>query len=305
MSPDAPLWVGIDVGGTRIKSVVIAGDGSPVVDLTMPTPADLAGRLRASIEEVLARTMAKVPAGAGDGARPAGVGVVVPGIVDDAHGVAVLSANLGWRDLDLRASLTGLADMLAVGHDVRAGLLGEHHWGAARGTDDVLFVAIGTGLAGALMVGGRLVAPTAWTGEIGHVRVAGVKDPCGCGRRGCLESVAAARGITRRWHAAGGAGDVAALVAAARAGDPSAAAIWQAAIDGLAQVLAPVFAATGVPVLLLGGGVARAGRELTDPLAAALADHLLDPLVPQLRTAGLGDLAGALGAARLAMEAAA
>lgn len=305
MSPGTPLWVGIDIGGTRIKSVVVSDDGAPVVDLTTPTPVDLAGRLRASVEEVLARTMARVPTAVAGDAVPAGVGVVVPGIVDDGNAVAVLSANLGWRDLDLAASLSGLADTVAVGHDVRAGLLGEHHWGAAQGIEDVLFVAIGTGLAGALMIGGRLVAPTAWTGEIGHVRVAGVDDPCGCGRTGCLESVAAARGITRRWHAAGGTGDVAALVAAARAGDADAVAIWRSAIDALAQVLAPVFAATGVPVLLLGGGVARAGRELTDPLTSALADNLLDPLVPQLRTAGLGDLAGALGAARLAMEAAA
>lgn len=296
------LWVGVDIGGTRIKSVLLDAAGNLLTDRTTPTSADLSTHLRVCVEQVLSDTLAD--AGIGPDQRPSGVGVVVPGVVDDARGMALLSANLGWRDLDLVGALEGLAPVVAVGHDVRAGLLAEHHWGAAAGVGDVLFVAIGTGLAGATMTGGTLLAPTGWTGGIGHVRVAGASGICGCGRTGCLETIAAARGITRRWHAAGGTGDVATLVAAAKAGDERAASIWTDAVEGLAEVLAPVFAATGIPLLLLGGGVSRAGTALLDPLRAALADRLLPPLVPQLRTAGLGERAGALGAARKAMDAA-
>lgn len=292
-------WVGVDIGGTRIKAVALTRDGTRLAEATTPTPVGIAADVRGAVRDALVGLLAA----AGSKQPPAGLGVVVPGIVDDERGIAVDAVNLGWRDLDLRAAVDGLADRIAVGHDVRAGLLGEHHWGAARDIQDVLFVAIGTGLASGLMLRGRLATGSAWAGEIGHVRVGQADDPCGCGRVGCLESIAAARGITRRWAAAGGSGDVRELLVAAAAGNTRAVAIWQDAIEALAAVLAPVAAATGVSTLVLGGGVSRAGAALTEPLQAALRDRLLPPGVPQLRLAALGDLAGALGAAALAMEA--
>lgn len=294
----AEVFVGIDVGGTRIKSVVVSMDRSRLAESTSPTPPGIARDVRGVISTVLSEATGEVT---GD---VRGVGVVVPGIVDDERGLALNSANLGWTDLDLGPLLSDLAPVVAVGHDVRAGLLGEFHWGAAHGIPNVLFVALGTGLAGALLLDGQLVRPTAWAGEIGHVRVPGANGRCGCGRSGCLETVAAARGLTRSWHALGGVGGVEELLTAVADGHLGAEALWRNAIDGLAGVLAPVVAATGVARVVLGGGVARAGSSLNDPLRSALVERLPDALVPDLRTAELGDLAGALGAARLAMDAA-
>ena len=96
----------------------------------------------------------------------------MPGLVDDVTGIGVWSANLGWRDLDLRGGIAAHVDVpVAIGHDVRSGLLAEHRLGAAREADNVLFVPLGTGLASAILCRGQLVTGSLWTGEIGHIVV--------------------------------------------------------------------------------------------------------------------------------------
>lgn len=210
----SPAVIGIDVGGTRIKSCVLTPSGEVLDELVMPTPK----RVGASIGEVVAALVSRHRdrigtrshrgpgdrTGAGDVARASpnigAVGVVVPGVVDDVRGIGWYSANLGWRDLDLRSAIADAIDLpFAVGHDVRAGLLAEHHFGAAVGADNVLFLPLGTGIASAVLSGGRLLADPR-SGEIGHV----VLDPegaaCECGARGCLETIASARAIGERFR---------------------------------------------------------------------------------------------------------
>ncbi|OFE14232.1 hypothetical protein BA895_11510 [Humibacillus sp. DSM 29435] len=189
--------IGIDVGGTRIKSAVITPTGAVLDELVSPTPERIGdsigsvvgGLVRAHLERLAARESAF------DGV--AAVGVVVPGVVDDVLGIGRYSSNLGWRDLDLRGHIESELDLpLAVGHDVRAGLLAEHRFGAAVGADNVVFVPLGTGIASAVLSGGRLLADPR-SGEIGHVMVRPDGPPCGCGARGCLETIASARAIGR------------------------------------------------------------------------------------------------------------
>ncbi|MBM6401189.1 ROK family protein [Phycicoccus sonneratiae] len=286
---------GVDVGGTRVKAVLVRG-GSVLGRHVEPTPRDVAQSLGPTVAGVLERLRAGVP----DAPAPDRVGLVVPGLVDEAGGHGVWSANLGWTDLDLRGSLAGhLAAEVVVGHDVRAGLLAEHLLGAARGVDDVLFVPLGTGLAVALMTGGRVVRGGTWTGELGHLRVQPDGPACGCGRRGCLEAVAGATAVGRRWREAGRAGDASDVAAAVVAGDDLAARIWQDAVHSLAAALAPVIASAGTRLVVVGGGMAEAGPTLLDPLRSSLAELLPDPDGVAVVRAGLGEWAGAIGASHL------
>lgn len=289
--------VGIDVGGTRIKAALVGVGGTVVRDAVRATPPDIGvrlGEVAAELIEELAR---------GDHAVVA-LGLAIPGLVDDARGVGVWSANLGWQELDVRSLVAPRVRVpLVIGHDVRLGLLAEHRLGAARGVADVLFVPIGTGLASALISGGRVVFGSPWTGEIGHVIVVPEGPVCGCGRRGCLEAVAGAAGIARRWsELSGRSGDAAEVARLVAAGDPIARGVWDEAVDALVSVVAPVVAATGTRLLLVGGGLARAGDVLLDPLRRALTTRLGGRDDVSVAGAALGDRAGSLGAAQLALD---
>ena len=296
------LVAGIDVGGTRVKSMLVDSDGSIVLSHTAPTPP----RPGNGVVDVITKTVSGLLESARvegiDGVLGA-VGAVVPGLVDETTGSANWSANLGWRDLPLRQRLQERFDVpVAMGHDVRAGLLAEFRLGAAQGAPDALFVALGTGIASALLAGGRVVAGSEWAGEVGHVIVERDGPLCGCGRHGCLEAVASAAALGRAWRNLGRAGDAATLSQAVDDGDPEAIRIWEGAIDQLVQVIAPVCAAAGTRLLLLGGGLALAGDTLLDPLRDGLVHAIGHERVTVTRAA-LGDRAAALGATLLAMEA--
>jgi glucokinase len=288
--------VGVDVGGTRTKATLVDLEGRVLRDSVRATPPEVGTRLGAFCDEVVAELVADDELVA--------LGLAIPGMVDDARGIGVWSANLGWEDLDARALVAPHVSVpFAIGHDVRAGLLAEHRLGGARGVDDVLFVPIGTGLASALISGGRVVAGSPWTGEIGHVVVVPGGPRCGCGQYGCLEAVAGAAGIGRRWRELSGEpGDSEEVARRAAAGEPLARRVWEESVDALASVLAPVVAAAGTSLVLVGGGLAQAGDVLLDPLRARLAARLGERAVVDVRPAELGDRAGSLGAAQLALD---
>ncbi|MFW5470659.1 ROK family protein [Knoellia sp. CPCC 206435] len=298
------LMAGVDVGGTRVKSVLADDEGSVLLSHTASTPE----RPGAGVVDVIVETVtALLDAARAEGVdgRLAAVGAVVPGLVDEASGSASWSANLGWRDLPLRDLLLARFDVpVAVGHDVRAGLLAEFHVGAAQGVPDALFVPLGTGIASALLASGRVVAGTEWTGEIGHVTVQPDGPLCGCGRLGCLEAVASASALGRAWRELGREGDAETLSRAVAEGDPEAVRLWHGAIDALVRVIAPVCAAAGTRVVLVGGGLAQSGAVLLEPLRDRLVSALGHDRITVSRAA-LGDRAGALGATLLALEAAA
>ncbi len=288
--------IGIDVGGTRTKGVALSRTGDILAEDTRPTESvDAAARLGPAIGAQVDALAHQV------GGPVAHVGVAVPGLVDEARGLGVWSANLGWRDLDLTATLAPhLPAPVTIGHDVRAGLLGEHRLGAARGQDNVCFVPLGTGIAAALLCRGQIVRGNPWTGEIGHVTVDSNGIDCGCGRQGCLETLVGGAAMARLWkHETGSDGGAAAIAHFVAEGNPVAAGIWMRGITALADVLAPILAANGTDLLVMGGGLSQAGDVLTEPLQLALRERLgAAPL--EIVIAQLGDRAGALGAAVLA-----
>lgn len=241
------------------------------------------------------------------GEPAAAAGIAVPGIVDEAHGIASYAANLGWRDVPLRDLL---ADRLggipvALGHDVRTGGLAEGRVGAGRGTDRFLFVALGTGIAGAIGIDGRVEAGAhGFAGEIGHIVVRPGGEPCPCGQHGCLERYASAAAVGAAWAAAAGNpdADAADCARAVETGDPRADRVWAAAVDALADGLVTALTLLDPRTLILGGGLAEAGETLITPLRDAVRRRVTFQRPPDLVRAALGDTAGCLGAGLLAWD---
>lgn len=319
-----PLVAAVDLGGTRVKSALVDRDGAEVVSVTTPTPPglDAPGALVSLVHDTVTGLLAATQAPEVS-ARPDDVlacGVVVPGLVDDAAGLALWSANLRWRDLPVTEPLSARLGLpVALGHDVRAGLLAEARFGAARGHEQVLFMPVGTGIAGAMMLDGHVVVGDGWAGELGHVVVEPDGPLCGCGAHGCLEAVASASAVERRYAALvpadvgssglgrGSAGvgqriSAHAIADRVRAGEPAAREVWEVTTTALARALVMVVTLTGVDLVLLGGGLAESGDLLLEPVRQKVAGSLTFQRPPRIERATLGDRAGCLGAACLAWE---
>ncbi|MFF0063713.1 ROK family protein [Streptomyces sp. NPDC005279] len=235
------------------------------------------------------------------------VGVAVPGIVDADRGIAVYAANLGWRDVPMRALLAGRLGgvPVALGHDVRTGGLAEGRIGAGKGADRFLFVPLGTGIAGAIGIAGSIEAGAhGYAGEIGHIVVRPEGPACGCGQRGCLETLASASAVTRAWAAASGDpdADAADCAKAVESGDGRAARVWRDAVDALAVGLVTAITLLDPRTLIIGGGLAEAGETLFTPLRAAVEERVTFQKLPAIVPAALGDTAGCLGAGLLAWD---
>ncbi|HEU4422148.1 MAG TPA: ROK family protein [Pilimelia sp.] len=294
----------LDVGGTSIKCGLVTPAGKVRYAERHATAAD---RGPAAVVETILQAAEKLAATAsGDGLTPRAVGIVVPSVIDEAAGLAVWSANLGFRDVPLRdLARDRLGLPAALGHDVRAAGLAEARLGAAAGSGHMLFMAIGTGISAAHVVAGRAFAGAhGAAGEIGHIVVRPDGPPCGCGARGCLEAVASAAAVGRRYSDLAGSPASAARVAElADAGDPVAGTVWREAVDALADGLITGQALYDAEVIVLGGGLAEAGDTLLAPLRAALRERITFHREPRLVRAALGDEAGCLGAALLAADA--
>lgn len=304
MSSAISVVAGVDIGGTRVKAALVDASYLVLASTTLPTPSDIAADasavVHAAVNDLLASRAARDA-----GARLVGCGVVVPGLVDEIGGVALLSVNVGWRDLPVTEPVTArLGVPTVLGHDVRAGLLAETRLGGARGARHALFVPLGTGVAGALMLDGAIISADGWAGELGHLVVDPAGPPCRCGATGCLESIASAAAVERAYAARTGVRVPAEEVAARTlAGDPDACAVWERATSALTQAIVATVTITGVDLVLVGGGLAESGEVLLAPLRADVERRLTFQRQPRVEKAALGDRAGALGAACLAWDA--
>jgi glucokinase len=290
--------VAVDVGGTAIKGAVIAEDGRVLWHEETDTP------VAAGPEHVVRRVRAMVSmlVGQPTAVDAVAVGVVVPGSVDAAAGVARFAANIGWRDVPLRAMVaedTGLPTVLD--HDVRAAGVAESRLGRTRDQGDSLLVVIGTGIAGLLMVGGQPVhGATGLAGEVGHLPIWPEGEQCPCGQRGCLERYASAAGISRRYQAATGRTASAAQIARIGSSDPDAARVWADAVEALSLGFASCTMMFDPALIVMSGGLSRAGAQLLDPVRLALAERVTWRPAPAVQLSELGARGGLLGAAILA-----
>ncbi|MGW9276474.1 ROK family protein [Embleya sp. NPDC055612] len=302
----ADYVVALDVGGTDIKGGVVDANGGLVYSERRPTGrtdgpnavvagiVDFAEALRDRAVEL--------------GGVPRAAGVVVPGIVDDAAGVAVWSASIQWREVPLRSLV---ADRLglpaALSHDVRTGALAEGRLGAGRDCDNFLFVAIGTGLASVLVLNGRpYPGAHGQAGEIGHITVRPGGGKCTCGAVGCLEAHFSGPAIAHAFAEAAPGDDpplsAAQVVARVAAGDRVAAAVWGQGLSAFADGLLTGLALYDPKLLVIGGGLSLAGEQLFSPLRTLLAERAVVQHVPPLVTAALGDEAGCRGAGLIAWD---
>ncbi|MFD3836897.1 ROK family protein [Streptomyces sp. NPDC058642] len=298
--------IALDVGGTGMKAALVGGSGELLHQARRAT-----GRERgpdAVVEGILDFAAELRAYGAERLGEPASAaGVAVPGIVDAEHGIAAYAANLGWRDVPLRALLAErLAGVpVALGHDVRTGGLAEGRIGAGRGADRFLFVPLGTGIAGAIGIAGRVEAGAhGFAGEIGHIVVRPGGTPCPCGQHGCLERYASAAAVSEAWAAACGDpdADAADCAKAVRSGDPRAVEVWRSAVDALADGLVTALTLLDPRTLIIGGGLAEAGETLFTPLRDAVRQRITFQKLPTIVPAALGDTAGCLGAGLLAWD---
>ncbi|MEU9011170.1 ROK family protein [Streptomyces sp. NPDC048479] len=298
--------IALDVGGTGMKAALVGVDGTLLYEARRAT-----GRERgpdAVVETILGFAEELRAYGAEHlGESSLAAGVAVPGLVDADRGIAVYAANLGWRDVPMRALLAERLGgvPVALGHDVRTGGLAEGRIGAGKGADRFLFVPLGTGIAGAIGIAGSIEAGAhGYAGEIGHIVVRPEGPDCGCGQRGCLETLASAAAVTRAWAAASGDpdADAADCAKAVESGDERAARVWHDAVDALAAGLVTALTLLDPRTLIIGGGLAEAGETLFTPLRAAVEERVTFQKLPAIVPAALGDTAGCLGAGLLAWD---
>ncbi len=312
------LVLGADIGGTTVKYVVGGAED----------PDRIAGEVStdtSDVRETFARLSAAVDERLPGGAGLAAAGLACAGIVDPVRGTLGRAPNLpGWENSDLAAALREtFGDILGVfANDVNAALAGEARFGAGRGCSDLVMLALGTGVGGAVMVDGRLVTGARHgAGEIGHMILDPEGSLCGCGNRGCVEAYAGALSLlaaARDMAAGSGAGPALRDLVAARgeafstrdladlaaAGDADAATLFDRTGRMLGLAVGNLLNLLDPDKVIIGGGVAQAGELLFAPCRETAAATVLcvasraTPIEP----AELGPLAAALGASRLARD---
>jgi glucokinase len=279
--------LGIDIGGTNIKHVVL-DDKRLIEGSQMPTSSE------EGPESVVHRVSSvALQTGAFDA-----IGLAVPGAFDD-RGRMLLAANLDgdWAGRSLGEPIQRLLSVpVAVINDGHAFTLAESKLGAGRGAESVMGVVCGTGIGGGLALAGRLHLGTAGrVGELGHQTMRPSGRTCGCGSRGCLEAYAGARAIAT----AAGVATFDDAVQAANEGNRRALQALERAAELIGHAVANVLIFLAPERVVFGGGVVEAAPRLLDSIFAHVAR--LAPVAPldkiSLRRAELGVTAGAIGAA--------
>ncbi len=295
----APQAVGIDVGGTKATAVRATADGTVRARASVPTPAD-------DVPSVLEAMRTVARAVIDPAVRAIGVGAA--GLVEAGTGRMRFAPNIAWREVALVDELQTFDVPVVVDNDCTVAAFGEHAVGAGRGVDDLLYVGVGTGIGGGLVLDGQVRrGANGFAGEIGHIRVEPAGHQCGCGRRGCWETVASGSAITRLGRERLGADiDGAGVVVAARAGDATAAAILEEVGAQLGDGLAGLMNTFDPALVVVGGGAAIGAGELLLEPARRAAEAGIEgighrpevPIVP----AALGGDGAAIGAAVWALE---
>lgn len=294
--------ISIDVGGTGMKCALV--DERHQV---LHAERHKTGRERgpeAVVETILTVASGLARKAKARKAQAQAIGVVVPGVVDEIHGVARYAANLGFKNVPLRELLERRLGLpAAIGHDVRAGGLAEARLGAGRGKAHVLVIPIGTGIAAAHVVNGAVNSGAHGAyGEIGHIVVRPGGAKCGCGQHGCLEAHASASALERIFFEQTGEVATAAQIAAKVRTDKHAKKVWADLVDALSDGLLTGQALYDPELVVIGGGLSESGELLLSPLRRALKKKATFHRVPRIVRAKLGDEAGCLGAALLALE---
>lgn len=278
---------GVDIGGTNIK-IGVFEDDALLFKTSVKTPTGDPQAVCTLIAQQLAHQRVQL------------VGVGTAGSVEFRHGT-VSASNLGWEGVKLRQMLEAQLKLpVWVDNDAQAAAMAEWHDGVCQGAQCALYITLGTGIGGAMIVGGQpFRGPNNLGAEFGHTIIHPDGLPCGCGRRGCFETYASATALSRM---AGGRSAYA-LVQSAKAGNPESLAIFNRYVHELCIGLGNLIMIFDPEVIALGGGVSGAGEFLSDACQKELARvfaETTDPLYCKIRIAKHQNDAGILGAALLA-----
>ena len=283
--------IGIDLGGSSVKAAAVTREGTLLESLNLPfVDRDMEWALR--VEEAVESLRTKL----GD---PVGIGLSAPGLAAaDERSIAFLPGRLeGLEGLDWTRRL-GSSAPIPVLNDAHAALLGEAWIGAAAGVDNTFMLTLGTGVGGAAIVDGRLLkGRLGRAGHLGHVSVDFQGPLDDVGTPGSVESEIGNKTLQQR--CGGRHPNTHALVAAVESGDLKAQQIWERSVQALGAAVASLINVLDPEVVIIGGGIARAGKTLFEPLAKELERVEWRPGGHQVRIvpAQLGDLAGAYGSA--------
>ena len=310
------IYIGVDLGGTSVKTGICDQEGNLLQTLEGPTEAD-AGTERV-IDNIAKYARQIVDQSDYSWEQVAGIGTGIPGFMDVEEGFMHLSPNLPLTNVPLKRILQEkLGKPIYMGNDANVAALGEAWSGAAKGVPISVLYTLGTGVGGGIIINGDiLIGSTGMGGELGHMAV--VPDleaiQCGCGQLGCLETVSSATGIIRMAKDAVARGDrtmlsdVANIMAkdvfdAARAGDETALRIVNRAAYYLGKSMATLAVVINPNRFVLGGGVSKAGELLIQPVKEVFAKYA-PPKAQEgvdIVVAKLGNDAGMIGAAGLCL----
>jgi glucokinase len=290
--------VAVDVGGTEIKSALVDSDFTVLERITAPTPkADTTG---AETVKAIAAIVAQFSSNHVIDA----VGLAVPGALDEPAGTSRWSGNLQWENLPIRDLLHAAIKIpVAFGHDVRTAALAEMRNGSARGAKNAIFIPVGTGIAAAFIIDGKIRSAEGFAGEIGHINVNG-KYPCVCGKSGCLEAASSTLAISKAYEAQSGDTGTTTEEIYKRvvAGDSIATQVWSDATAAMARACETLITLLAPEVIVFGGGLSNAGEVFLKPIRDYLDSSLTFQRKPRLEIAHYGAKAGTIGCAMLAFD---
>jgi len=312
------IYVGVDIGGTAIKVGICNPEGDLLHTYEGPTECDKGtDTVLRNIADYAQRI---VEQSAYEWEQVAGVGVGIAGFLDIPNGIVKFSANLGLRDVHLKAYLEQqLGKKVLINNDANVAALGEAWAGAGKGVDHCVCYTLGTGVGGGIIINGKIYEGwSGMAGELGHMQI--VPDleaiQCGCGKMGCLETVSSATGIIKMANDAVERGDRTTLALAerimakevfdaAKAGDGVASRIVNRAAHYLGKSMASVAVVLNPKRFIVGGGVSKAGEFLFEQIREEFRKHTPEIIAEDVEIvpAILGNDAGVVGAAGLILRA--
>ncbi|MDH6235824.1 ROK family protein [Cryobacterium sp. CG_9.6] len=297
LGPGAAV-LAFDTRNTSTKAALFDVQGQMLGFSRTPTPVSTANApetLLLHIEDLTTQFARDFPQVA-----PAAAGLIAPGVVDDEEGIAILSANLRWANVPYKRLTEGRLHLpSSFSNTARAIGEAEFRLGAARPFSNVVVIRFGSRITASLFINGKAHAGGGFAGGIGHSIVDLKGEKCVCGSRGCLDTVASAAAIVRRYGALTGEvlPGAEAVLARARSGDAAADVVWNDALDAFALAISQMAAVIAPEAIVIAGGLSRAGDELFVPLRrrldALLSFHRRPVVVPAI----LGPNSALLGAA--------
>jgi glucokinase len=310
--------VAVDLGGTKIVAALVSSRGEIEFKEYLPTLAGegvevVISRIFAAIDRVLSTSGVKP-------AQLAGIGIAAAGVLDLDRGVVSVSPNLpGWHDIPLREMVREkLGRSIFLINDTSAAAWGEHCYGRGRGVDNLIFLAIGTGIGGGIIIDGRLYhGVNGSAGEIGHMTIDVNGPQCSCGNIGCLEMLASGTAIAKEAMARIAQGAKSSLAGlapegitaervsvAAQRGDPLALEVISRAGGYLGVGMVNLVNLFNPELIVVGGGVAGMGDMLLNPARQVVKERAFELPARGVRIvpSPLGNDAGVLGAAALVLQ---